>query len=76
MRLLKFTVLLCLALVAFVASSRADDTDPSDPLAYCNEVYRRLSSTSRRQMPIVICSPPDSPSSMSSAMTTAKHKWR
>jgi hypothetical protein len=35
------------------------DTDPSDPLAYCNEVYRRLSSTSRRQMPIVICSPSD-----------------
>ena len=37
------------------------DTDPSDPLAYCNEVYRRLSRTSRRQMPIVICSPPDQP---------------
>ena len=33
MRLLKFTVLLCLALVAFVTSSRADDTDPSDPPA-------------------------------------------
>jgi len=32
------------------------DTDPSDPLAYCNEVYRRLSSASRRQVPIVICS--------------------
>ena len=35
------------------------DADPSDPLAYCNEVYRRLSSSSRRQLPIVICSPPD-----------------
>ncbi len=32
------------------------DADPSDPLAYCNEVYRRLSSTGRRQVPIVICS--------------------
>jgi hypothetical protein len=37
------------------------DTDPSDPLAYCNEVYRRLSSTSRRLVPIVICSPPNQP---------------
>ena len=37
------------------------DTDPSDPLAYCNEVYRRLSSTNRRQLPIVICSPTDQP---------------
>ncbi len=37
------------------------DSDPSDPLAYCNEVYRRLSSTSRRLIPIVICSPPDQP---------------
>lgn len=35
------------------------NTDPSDPLAYCNEVYRRLSSASRRHMPIVLCSPPD-----------------
>ena len=33
------------------------DTDPRDPLAYCNELYRRLSSSSRRQVPIVICSP-------------------
>lgn len=37
------------------------DTDPSDPLAYCNEVYRRLSTASRRQLPIVICSAPDEP---------------
>lgn len=37
------------------------DTDPSDPLAYCNELYRRLTSESRRQVPIVICSPPDQP---------------
>lgn len=37
------------------------DTDPSDPLAYCNEVYRRLSSTSRSQLPIVICAPPNQP---------------
>lgn len=32
------------------------DTDPSDPLAYCNEVYRRLSSAGRRQVPVVVCS--------------------
>lgn len=37
------------------------DTESSDPLAYCNEVYRRLSSASRRQMPIVICSRRDEP---------------
>ena len=37
------------------------DTGPSDPIAYCNEVYRRLSSSSRRQQPIVICSPSDQP---------------
>ena len=37
------------------------DTDPSDPLAYCNELHRRLSSASRRQLPIVICSAPDQP---------------
>lgn len=37
------------------------DADPSDPLAYCNEVYRRLSSASRRQLPIVICSARDEP---------------
>ena len=37
------------------------DTDPSDPLAYCNELYRRLSTASRRMLPIVICSRPDEP---------------
>jgi hypothetical protein len=37
------------------------DADASDPLAYCNEVYRRLSSSSHHQQPIVICSPPDQP---------------
>lgn len=37
------------------------DTRPSDPLAYCNEVRRRLGSLSRRQLPVVIASPPDQP---------------
>ncbi len=37
------------------------DSTPSDPLAYCNEVYRRLNSASRRQLAIVICSKPDEP---------------
>lgn len=37
------------------------DADPSDPLAYCNELYRRLSSAGRRQLPIVICSSPAEP---------------
>lgn len=37
------------------------DAGPSDPLAYCNEVYRRLNTASRRQLPIVICSAEDQP---------------
>lgn len=37
------------------------DTRPSDPLAYCNEVQRRLGSVSRRQLPVVIASPPNQP---------------
>lgn len=37
------------------------DTRPSDPLAYCNEVQRRLGSVSRRQLPIIIASPRDQP---------------
>jgi hypothetical protein len=37
------------------------DSMPTDPLAYCNEVYRRLNSASRRQVPIVICSERDEP---------------
>lgn len=37
------------------------DTDPSDPLAYCNELHRRLSTASRRLLPIVICSRSDQP---------------
>jgi hypothetical protein len=35
------------------------DADPSDPLAYCNELYRRLTSPGRRKVPVVICSPAD-----------------
>lgn len=31
------------------------DAEETDPLAYCNEVYRRLSGPGRRQVPLVIC---------------------
>ena len=34
------------------------DARRSDPLAYCNELVRRLSSPNRRQIPIVICADP------------------
>jgi hypothetical protein len=37
------------------------DSTPTDPLAYCNEVYRRLNAASRRQVPIVICSERNQP---------------